>query len=150
MSHRSASQLEYGKGIQCVVVVVVIIDGELLVLVQNLVVVNRELIATVRGLGNVLREGVGASRAWEILQHTLCDWIKTRCRYFVVGENSTVRRSSNGSRTSLHRDCVSATGPILQNRSHRVVRKGPAEWGRCSRRGKISRLVRARGDGHLL
>src|ERR1700674_613681 len=78
IAERAACQLEDGEGIERIVVVVVIVDGQLLVFVQNLVKANLELIAAVSGLHHILRLGTAATGpGQELLRQIDSHGIKT-------------------------------------------------------------------------
>src|SRR5260370_8088776 len=94
IAQRTASELKNRERIQSVVIIVVIIDGELLVLVQDLVEANLELIRAVRGFDHVLSFGVAASRAWHKPHQARGNRIKALGRNNATCKNGVVRLRS--------------------------------------------------------
>src|SRR2546430_7958318 len=67
ITQRTARQLEDGERVQCVVIVVVIIERESLILVQDLVKAGLKLVRTIRGFHHVLSLGVVTPRSGQEL-----------------------------------------------------------------------------------
>src|SRR5438874_426620 len=70
ITQRTARQLEDGERVQCVVIIVVIIERESLILAQDLVKAELKLVRTIRGFHHVLSLGAGAPRTRQELHQT--------------------------------------------------------------------------------
>src|SRR5690348_10115154 len=82
-----ARQLENRERIECVVVVVVVVDGELLVFVQNLIEARGKLVAAIGGFDHVLRQSARASRAWHEPHQAQRHRVEALLRNLVIRKN---------------------------------------------------------------
>src|SRR6266480_2139523 len=94
VSERSSLGLKFGKRIEGVVIIKIVVDGGFLIVIKSMIDLDLKLIAPVSPLWNCDYRGCASPCAGHVLKQAQCHRIKTSCGNLVIHSGVEVRENT--------------------------------------------------------